>query len=51
MASDAGVFLVAESGVYSKEDAKRMMDAGADALLVGTMLMERPERLREINRL
>ena len=51
MASDAGVFLVAVSGVYSKEDAKRMMDAGADALLVGTMLMERPERLREINRL
>jgi indole-3-glycerol phosphate synthase len=51
MAKDAGVFLVAESGVHSREDARRMMDAGADALLVGTMLMERPERLREINRL
>jgi hypothetical protein len=27
------------------------MNAGADALLVGTALMERPERLGEINRL
>ena len=51
MAKDAGAFLVAESGVHSREDARRMMDAGADALLVGTMLMERPERLGEINRL
>jgi indole-3-glycerol phosphate synthase len=42
---------VAESGVHFSEDARRMMDAGADALLVGTALMERPERLREINRL
>jgi indole-3-glycerol phosphate synthase len=48
---DAGVFLVAESGVHSSEDAKRMMNAGADALLVGTALMERPERLWEINHL
>ena len=51
MANDAGVFLVAESGVHSREDAQRMMDAGADALLVGTTLMERPERLGELNRL
>ncbi len=48
---DAGVFLVAESGVHSREDAQRMMNAGADALLVGTALMERPERLGEINHL
>lgn len=48
---DAGVFLVAESGVHSREDAQRMMEAGADALLVGTALMERPGRLGEINRL
>ena len=27
------------------EDARRMIEAGADALLVGTALMERPERL------
>jgi indole-3-glycerol phosphate synthase len=49
VAKDAGVFLVAESGVNSREDAGRMMGAGADALLVGTALMERPERLGEIN--
>jgi indole-3-glycerol phosphate synthase len=51
VAKDAGVFLVAESGVHSREDALRMMRAGADALLVGTMLMERPEGLGEINRI
>jgi indole-3-glycerol phosphate synthase len=50
-ALDAGVFLVAESGIHSKEDAWRMVDAGADALLVGTALMEMPCRLGEINRL
>jgi indole-3-glycerol phosphate synthase len=50
VAKDAGVFLVAESGVHSREDALRMMRAGADALLVGTALMERPERLGEMNR-
>jgi indole-3-glycerol phosphate synthase len=45
LASDAGVFLVAESGVHTREEAKRMMDAGADALLIGTALMDGPERL------
>jgi indole-3-glycerol phosphate synthase len=49
-AKEAGVFLVAESGVHSHEDALRMMQAGADALLVGTELMARPERLGELNR-
>jgi indole-3-glycerol phosphate synthase len=49
-AKDAGVFLVAESGVHTGEDAKRMIEAGADALLVGTALMGRPERLGKINR-
>jgi len=49
IAKGAGVFLVAESGVHSREDALRMMRAGADALLVGTMLMERPERFGELN--
>jgi len=34
------VFLVAEGGVHSREDAARMMAAGADALLVGMELME-----------
>jgi indole-3-glycerol phosphate synthase len=50
MAKEAGIFLVAESGVHSREDALRMMQAGADALLVGTALMERPEWLKELNR-
>jgi indole-3-glycerol phosphate synthase len=50
-AKEAGVFLVAESGVHSREDALRMIRAGADALLVGTELMEMPERLGELNRI
>lgn len=49
-AKDAGVFLVAESGVHTREDASRMMGAGADALLVGTALMGEPKRLGELNR-
>jgi indole-3-glycerol phosphate synthase len=35
----ADVPLVAMSGIDSKEDARRMFDAGADALLVGTSIM------------
>jgi indole-3-glycerol phosphate synthase len=31
--------LVAESGIHSIDDARRMRDAGADAILVGEMLM------------
>ena len=50
-AKEAGVFLVAESGVHSPEDARRMAQAGADALLVGTELMAEPRRLEEINRI
>ena len=50
-ALEAGVFLVAESGVHSRADAERMMAAGADALLVGTELMGRPKRLEKINRI
>ena len=49
-AKQAGVFLVAESGVHTREDALRMMQAGADALLVGTALMGEPKRLGELNR-
>ena len=50
LARGAGVFLVAESGVHSRADARRMMAAGADALLVGTELMSDPKRLEQINR-
>ena len=48
LARGAGVFLVAESGVHSRADARRMMAAGADALLVGSELMSDPKRLEEI---
>ncbi|CQR50730.1 MULTISPECIES: indole-3-glycerol phosphate synthase [Haloferax] len=34
------VLLVAESGVKTVEDARRMREAGADALLVGTAIMD-----------
>ena len=35
----AGVLAVAESGITTAGDARRMRDAGADAILVGTALM------------
>ncbi len=41
---------MAESGVRSRDDALRMISAGADALLIGTELMSDPTRLRELNR-
>jgi indole-3-glycerol phosphate synthase len=34
-----GVTLIAESGIGSPEDVRRMRDAGADALLVGSAIM------------
>ncbi len=34
------VILVAESGIHSSEDARRMIDAGVHALLIGTHFME-----------
>ncbi|MGV8174256.1 MAG: hypothetical protein ACP5OU_00970 [Methanothrix sp.] len=40
---------MAESGVRSRDDALRMMAAGADALLIGTELMGRPKRQGELN--
>ncbi|QIN83589.1 indole-3-glycerol-phosphate synthase TrpC [Rubrobacter tropicus] len=39
----AGATLVAESGVRTVEDARRMRDAGADAVLVGEAAMRNPE--------
>lgn len=39
------MFVVAESGVHSPKDARRMVQAGADALLVGAELMAGRERL------
>ncbi len=42
VASDApdDVLLVAGSGIRSNEDARRMCEAGADALLIGTAIMD-----------
>jgi indole-3-glycerol phosphate synthase len=37
------VILVAESGIHTPEDARRMRDAGADAILVGEVLMRSPD--------
>jgi indole-3-glycerol phosphate synthase len=47
----AQVALVAESGIHSVDDAKRMREAGADAILVGELLMRAPDpaaALREL---
>jgi len=49
VAKASGLFVVAESGIYSREDVLRMEAAGADALLVGTSLMKRPELLLSLN--
>jgi indole-3-glycerol phosphate synthase len=38
-----GVILVAASGVSSPEDARRMFNAGADAILAGTILASSPD--------
>jgi indole-3-glycerol phosphate synthase len=49
VAKDSGLFVVAESGIYSREDVLRMEEAGADALLVGTSLMKEPELLSALD--
>jgi len=45
------VVLVAESGIHTPEDAKRMRDAGADAILVGEVLMRSPDPAASIREL
>ena len=42
------VVRVAESGIASRADVEAARDAGADAVLVGTSLMRRPELLAEL---
>jgi len=49
IAKASGAFVIAESGVESRNDVSRMIDAGADALLVGTSLMKEPTKLMELN--
>ena len=43
--------LVAESGVKSVEDARRLRDAGADAVLVGEATMRDPALIAELSAL
>jgi indole-3-glycerol phosphate synthase len=44
----AGTTLVAESGVKSVKDARRLRGAGADAVLVGEAAMREPGLVAEI---
>jgi len=45
------VVLVAESGIHGTEDARRMRDAGADAVLVGELLMRSDDPAAQIREL
>lgn len=49
VAKGSGLFVVAESGIETREDVLRMEEAGADALLVGTSLMQEPSLLPLLN--
>jgi len=46
----AGATLVAESGVKTPEDAKRLRDAGADAVLVGEGAMRAPALVAQLSK-
>jgi indole-3-glycerol phosphate synthase len=45
----AGATLVAESGVKAPEDARRLRDAGADAVLVGEAAMRDPSLVAQLS--
>ncbi len=45
------VVLVAESGIHGSEDARRMREAGADAILVGELLMRSTDPAAQIREL
>ncbi len=47
----AGATLVAESGVKLPEDGRRLLDAGADAVLVGEAAMRDPELVAKLSKL
>lgn len=49
VAKASGLFVLAESGIGTREDVLRMEEAGADALLVGTSLMKEPGLLMALN--
>ena len=45
------IVTVAESGILDAQDANRMRDAGADAILVGELLATSANPRRELERL
>lgn len=45
----ADTVYVAESGIHNRADAKRMREAGADAILVGESLMRAPDIRHQLN--
>jgi indole-3-glycerol phosphate synthase len=47
----AGLPVVAESGVHTREDVLRLQEAGVDAILVGEALMTAPDPRRKIEEL
>ncbi len=47
----SGATLVAESGIYTPDDVKRLKKAGATAILVGESLMRQPEVLQATRQL
>ncbi len=46
-----GIVLVAESGIHGPDDARRMREAGADAILVGELLMRAADPAAKIREL
>jgi indole-3-glycerol phosphate synthase len=43
-----GVTVISESGISSPSDARRMLEAGADAVLVGSAIMRSPDVRRAV---
>lgn len=41
--TEAGAFLISESGIHTKEDVERVRNAGANGILVGEALMKSPD--------
>jgi len=39
---------IAESGIRSRDDIHRLKNAGADAFLIGTTLMQDPNKIKEL---
>lgn len=46
-----GKIVVSESGIKNRDDVARLIDAGIDAMLIGTSLMEAPDIRKKIDEL